>query len=148
MCKPTCCSSSSTNGSGLGAAIAVLVGILVISAIARPVIHAAEDILRIVLIAASTLVGLAITVAVTVFVVRVCRTRRTHPVISIRSQQVPETSAPQAFEIEPGIWTCVDPQRQILPAYGNSAMLHRKIQAALEAGQQVIVIDGKTGTWS
>ena len=57
MCKPSCCSSN--NGSGAGAAIAALVAIVIICAIARPVIHAAEDILHIVLITVSALAGLA-----------------------------------------------------------------------------------------
>lgn len=154
MCKPTCCSSNDSGG--LGIAVAVLIGIVVISAIARPVIHVVEDILRIALIAVGTLTALAILTAVTFVVVRFRRTRRTvlQPVSPIRLHQVPETTAPhwQAQEIEPGIWACDDSQRQISvgmqSGYGMSAALYRKIQAALDAGQEVIIIDGKTGTWS
>ena len=154
MCKPTCCSSN--NSSGAGAAIAALVAIVLVCAVARPVIHAAEDILHIVLIIVSALAGLAFLALVTLSFIRFRASKR--PTASfaklVRLHQVSQP-APldwQAREIEPGIWVCDDPQRQIpagmQPSYGMAAVLHRKIQAALEAGQEVIIIDGKSGTWS
>lgn len=75
MCKPSCCSGDS--GSGLGAAIAVLVGIVVISAVAGPVIHAVEILLQIILITLAILAGLTIVTAVTVLVIRTRRRLRT-----------------------------------------------------------------------
>ena len=150
MCKPTCCSSSS--GSGAGAAIAALVGIVIICAIARPIIHAVEDILRIVLVTVSVLAGLAIAALATLALTRLRMGNRhvTKPAESINLHQVPQIMPPgwQAQEIEPGIWACTGPQRQTLTGYGKSAALHRQIQAALDAGKEVIFIDGKTGTWS
>jgi hypothetical protein len=73
MCKPSCCPGDS--GSGLGAAVAVLVGIVLISAVAGPIIHAAEILLQIILITLATLAGLAILTAVTVLVIRSRRLR-------------------------------------------------------------------------
>jgi hypothetical protein len=75
MCKPSCCPGDS--GSGLGAAIAVLVGIVVISAVAGPIIHAAEILLQIILMTLAILAGLAILTAVTVLVIRSRRRLRT-----------------------------------------------------------------------
>ena len=74
MCRPSCCPGDS--GSGLGAAIAVLVGIVVISAVARPIIHAAEILLQVILITLAVLAGLAILTAVTVLVIRYRRRSR------------------------------------------------------------------------
>jgi hypothetical protein len=74
MCRPSCCPGD--NGSGLGAALAVLVGILVISAVARPIIHAAEILLQVILITLAVLAGLAILTAVTVLVIRYRRGSR------------------------------------------------------------------------
>jgi hypothetical protein len=155
MCKPTCCSNDS--GSGLGLAVAVLIGIAVIAAIARPVIHAAEVLLEILLITVSALAGLAILITVTIVVIRLRRTRHTAAVPLARThlRQTAESSALawQAQEIEPGIWSYGAPQRHeltgIQPGHGKSAPLHRQINAALDAGYEVIIIDGTTGrTWS
>ena len=48
MCKPSCCPGD--NGSGFGAAIAASSASVVIFAMARPIIHAAEILLQVILI--------------------------------------------------------------------------------------------------
>ena len=86
MCRPSCCPGD--NGSGLGAAVAVLVGIVVISAVAGPIVHAAEILLQIVFITLAVLAGLAITTAVIILIIR-SRRRSRSTVIPLRGAQLP-----------------------------------------------------------
>ena len=59
-----------SGGGGAGKLVAVVIGLVVAAAIARPVIHAAEDLLQVVVIAATGLVALGILSTVAVLVVR------------------------------------------------------------------------------
>ena len=59
-----------SGGGGAGKLVAVVIGLVVAAAIARPVIHAAEDLLQVVVIAATGLVALGILSTVAVLVIR------------------------------------------------------------------------------
>lgn len=112
MCKPTCCSND--NGSGLGIVIAVFIGLAVIVAAARPVIHAAEDLLKIVLVTVSALTALAILATVIIAVIRLRRTRHTTALslTHMHSRQTAESPALawQARQVKPGTWSYRDPR--------------------------------------
>jgi len=117
MCKPSCCPGDS--GSGLGAAIAVLVGIVLISAVAGPIIHAAEILLQIMLITLAILAGLAILTAVTVLVIRSRRRLRT---AAIAPQRIHLASV---SHIRPGTepsWAELHERVQVAEATANAAL--------------------------
>lgn len=73
MCKPSCCPGNGSSGLG---AIAIIAGIVVVAAIARPMIDAAEVILRIALISLSVVMAIAI---ITTGIVLAMRLRRDPP---------------------------------------------------------------------
>lgn len=75
MCKPSCCPGND-KGTGFSLAIVALIGLVVISAMARPVIHAAEELLQVALIAIGVLVGLCMLIAATILALRFRRVRR------------------------------------------------------------------------
>lgn len=104
MCKPTCCSNES--GSGLGIAIAVLIGLAAVVAIARPVVHAAEDILRIVLMTVGVLTGLAILTVMTILVIRL---RHKWRLAARRNAGLPAHGW-HARLVKPGTWSYRDPR--------------------------------------
>ena len=116
MCKASCCPGDS--GSGLGAAIAVLVGIVVISAVAGPIIHAAEILLQIILITLAILAGLAIVTAVTVLVIRSRRRLRT-------ATMAPQRRLASVSHIRPGTgpsWAELNERVQVAEATANAAL--------------------------
>ena len=117
MCKPSCCPGDS--GSGLGAAVAVLVGIVLVSAVAGPIIHAAEILLQIILITLAILAGLAILTAVTVLVIRSRRRLRT---AAIAPQGIRLASV---SHIRPGAglsWAELNERVQVAEATANAAL--------------------------
>jgi hypothetical protein len=73
MCKSTCCPRES--GSGLGM-LAIIAAVVLAALIARPVIHAAEVLLRIAVIALSIIAALAVITAAAVIATRIARKRR------------------------------------------------------------------------
>ncbi len=89
MCKPSCCAGNS-GGSGLGA-LAAIAAIVFIAAIARPVIHAAETMLRvaaeIAAITLSIIVSLAM-ISVAVFIATRLRRNR-HNTAPLQTQRAP-----------------------------------------------------------
>jgi hypothetical protein len=116
MCKPSCCPGDS--GSGLGAAVAVLIGIVLISAVAGPIIHAAEILLQIILITLAILAGLAILTAVTVLVIRSRRARTA----AIAPQRIRLASV---SHIRPGTgpsWAELNERVQVAEATANAAL--------------------------
>jgi hypothetical protein len=116
MCKPSCCPGD--NGSGLGAAIAALVGIGVIAAVARVIIHTVEIILQIAAITLSILAGLAILTAITVLVIRF---RRRHAA-AITLQRIRLASA-RHFQAATGpSWAQLNQRVQVAEATANAAL--------------------------
>jgi hypothetical protein len=71
MCKPSCCPGQ--NHSSLPAAVAVVAGLVVISAAARPLIHAAELVIQAALITIGAAVTLAVVALVTILLTRARR---------------------------------------------------------------------------
>jgi len=102
MCKPSCCPGD--NGGGPGIAVAGLIGVGLVVAEARPIVHAAEDLLRIVAITASALAGVTILTAATILIIRSRTTRtpalplpRTHLVATGRTTgRLPDTGPSRA----------------------------------------------------
>jgi hypothetical protein len=117
MCRPSCCPGD--NGSGLGAAIAVLVGILVISAVARPIIHAAEILLQVILITLAVLAGLAILTAVTVLVIRYRRRARAS---AIALKRIRLASASHFQRATGPSWAELNQRVQVAEATANAAL--------------------------
>jgi hypothetical protein len=117
MCKPSCCPGDS--GSGLGAAVAVLVGIVVISAVAGPIIHAAEILLQIILITLAILAGLAILTAVTVLVIRSRRRLRT---AAIAPQRIRLASVSHIRPRTGPSWAELNERVQVAEATANVAL--------------------------
>ena len=117
MCKPSCCPGDS--GSGLGAAIAVLVGIVVISAVAGPIIHAAEILLQIILMTLAILAGLAIVTAVTVLVIRTRRRLRT---TAIAPQRIHLASVSHSRLGARPSWAELNERVQVAEATANAAL--------------------------
>jgi hypothetical protein len=108
MCKKSCCPGNT--GGGLGA-LAAIAAIVLIAAIARPVIHAAETMLRVAVeiaaITLSVIASLAVITAVAVIVIRLrCNRHNTAPVLTQRPQAImlPATRAvPQRWSHRPQI---------------------------------------------
>src|SRR5262249_43031834 len=117
MCKPSCCPGD--NGSGLGAAIAVLVGIGVIAAVARVIIHTVEIILQIAAITFSILIGLAILSAVTVLVIRF---RRRRHAATITLQRIRLASARHLQADTGPSWAQLNQRVQVAEATANAAL--------------------------
>jgi hypothetical protein len=92
MCKPSCCPGDS-NGTGLGLALAVVAVLALVSAAARPVIHAVEVIAQVALIIAAALLGVALAALVTILVIRV-RSARRFRAAQLRRQLAAHTTAP------------------------------------------------------
>jgi hypothetical protein len=112
MCRPSCCPGD--NNSGLGAVIAILIGTAVLSSIAGPAIHAAEDLLQVVIVAASAVAALAIVAMATVWFLRV---RQTRGVTALPRTRVPVRQVdgypPHGWNarlVKPGTWACYDPR--------------------------------------
>lgn len=90
MCKPSCCSGNS--GSSLGV-VAVIAAVVFIALIARPVMHAAEIFLRMVVEIAAITIGAAaglaiIAVAVVMTLRKSCSQRASGPFLANRSARV------------------------------------------------------------
>src|SRR5215813_13736787 len=117
MCKPSCCPGDS--GSGLGAAVAVLVGIVLISAVAGPIIHAAEILFQIILITLAILVGLAILTAVTVLVIR---SRRRLRIAAIATQRIRLASVSHIRSATGPSWAELNERVQVAEATANAAL--------------------------
>jgi hypothetical protein len=117
MCKPSCCPGDS--GNGLGAAIAILVGIVIISAVAGPIIHAAEILLQIVLITLAILAGLAVLTAVTVLVIRSRRRLRT---AAIAPQRIRLASVSHIRPATGPSWAELNERVQVAEATANAAL--------------------------
>jgi hypothetical protein len=88
MCKPSCCPGNS--GSGFGPLVVVIGAILFIAAIADPVIHAVEVILRIAIIGGSTVAAVAIVTTGAVIAIRYAQRQRA---LARSSQQALPVSA-------------------------------------------------------
>jgi hypothetical protein len=94
MCKPSCCPGQ--NRSSLGTVVAAVAALAVLSAAARPLIHAAELVLQAALITIGAAVTLAAVALVTILVTRVRRSAlRPGPgrVITVRAAVVPRPPA-------------------------------------------------------
>ena len=117
MCKPSCCPGHS--GSGLGAAIAILVGIVIISAVAGPIIHAAEILLQIILITLAILAGLATLTAVTALVIRSRRRLRT---AATAPQRIRLASVSHIHPVTGPSWAELNERVQVAEATANAAL--------------------------
>jgi hypothetical protein len=88
-------------------AVTIVVAAAVVVAVARPVMHAAETVLEVLLITLAAVAVLAVTAVATFFVIRVHR-RQSHtlqglPVARARAarQSAPATPAPQRLAVDP-----------------------------------------------
>jgi len=117
MCKQSCCPGD--NGSGIGAALAALVGIVVISAVAGTIIHATEIVLQIAVITLSVLTGLAIVTTVTVWVIRSRRRSRT---AAIALQRIRLASATRVLSGTGPSWAELNQRLQVAEATANAAL--------------------------
>ena len=94
MCKPSCCPDDSR--SGLGTAVAAVAALAVLSAAARPLLHAAELVAQAVLITIGAAVTLTAITLVTMLLARVRRSAvRPGPrrIITVRAAVVPGSPA-------------------------------------------------------
>jgi hypothetical protein len=94
MCKPSCCPGQ--NRSSLPAAVAAVAVLAVLSAVARPLIHAAELVLQAALITIGAAVILTVVVLVTILLARARRSAlrpRAGQVITVRAAAVPRPPA-------------------------------------------------------
>jgi hypothetical protein len=87
MCKPSCCRGS--NNSGLGAVVAIIIGLAVVTAAAGPVIRFMEKLLMIAAITFGCLAGMAVLIGVVALIIRYRRTMAALINPQSRMQQLP-----------------------------------------------------------
>jgi hypothetical protein len=140
MCKPSCCPGPASSG-GVGGLVLAAGALVVAAAVARPVIHAAETLLRIViditLITLSTAAALALVGAVVLVTRRVRQARQLSyhvTVLNDTRQAVPAILARQ--ETRPGRFELTAGQRADCLATGTDPdKVTQMIRAALRGAQ-------------
>ncbi len=157
MCKPSCCPGEKHSSSGT--AVAAIAALVVISAAARPLIHAAELVIQAALITIGAAVILTAVALVTIALIRVRRAAARLGLGQLGTSHTAVAPYPPARTWAQAV--IADRIHALGPAdrvhalgpvsmgSGKSAAVRRKVAEALDRGDLIWVVDGKNpGGWS
>jgi hypothetical protein len=123
-----------SGGSGIGAAVAVVLAAVVVASIAGPVIHAAVELLRVVLIAAAVILCLGLAGGIALVAYRLRRGRQNAPLV--------------VHQVPPVTWRPAEslpvPRRSVaaLPAPERPAEIHLHLHGASAEDIAAILAEG------
>jgi hypothetical protein len=132
--KPSGAHTHPDGGSGIGAAVAVVLAAVVLASIAGPVVHAAVELLRVVLIAAAVILGLAALGGAGLVAWRLRRGRQNAPLV--------------VHQVPPVTWRPAEslpvPQRSVaaLPAPERPAEIHLHLHGVSAEDIAAILAEG------